>query len=484
MRLLLLMACSVLLAACQRGEPPAIIDYETLGELRVATRVDTVAYRETPEGETGGFEHDLIVELGSELQIPVRFIVYQSTAQVLNAVRRGDAHMAAAGLGLNPARKGIRWSAPVREMDLVIAATDPLASDIKSAEDLAGRTVTVRRNTLAAEQLKIFQADLPSLKIQRVSGRRDGQLLNDLADGELKLLVTDSVHLAAAAVLRPELKSVVSLPNHAQMAWAFPENASPTLLDTVARFIETAHEDGLIERLEDRYFGHIERLSRTDIAAFVDRMQTRLPRFIPMFKTAAEATDTDWRLLAAIAYQESQWDPLAVSFTGVRGLMMLTDDTARRMGIRDRLDPAQSIMGGAKYYALMRESIDPDVPEPDRSWMAVAAYNLGLGHLRGARQIANSLKRDNTTWVSMRGVLPLLSRPSFARRLKAGRARGGEAVIMTENVRAFYDILQRMDSPVAEEALPLPQIRMPLETPAPGGFLDQTLGVSTSTPPM
>ena len=484
MRLLLLMVIPLLLAGCPRGEPPAIIDFETLGELRVATRVDTVAYRETPEGETGGFEHDLLVELGNELQMPVRFMVYKSTAQVLMAVRRGDAHMAAAGLGLNTQRKGIRWSPPVRNMELVIAATEPLASEIKSAEDLAGRTITVRRNTLAAEQLKAFQADLPSLKIQRVSGRRDGQLLSDLADGKLSLLVTDSVHLSAAALLQPELKSVLSLPNHAEMAWALPENASPKLLETVAGFIARAHEDGLIDRLEDRYFGHIERLSQTDIAAFVDRMQTRLPRFVPMFKAAAAETDTDWRLLAAIAYQESQWDPFAVSFTGVRGLMMLTDDTARRMGVRDRLDPAQSIMGGAKYYALMRQSIDEDVPEPDRSWMAVAAYNLGLGHMRGARQIASSLKRDNTTWVSMRSVLPLLSRPSFARRLKAGRARGGEAVIMTENVRAFYDILQRMDSPDAEQALPLPQIRMPLETPAPGGFFDQTLGASTSTPPM
>jgi len=484
MRLLLLMCLALVLTGCPRGEPPAIIDFETLGELRVATRVDTIAYRESPEGETGGFEHDLLVELGNDLQMPVRFMVYQSTSQVLSALRRGDVHMAAAGLGLNRARKGIRWSPPVRDMQLVVAATEPMAGEIRSAEDLAGRTLTVRRNTLAAEQLKIFQAALPTLKIQRVSGRRDGQLLTALADGEIDLLVTDSVHLSAAAVMRPELKSVLNLPNHAEMAWAFPANASPRLLDAVARFIAQAREDGLLDRLEDRYFGHIERLGQREIAAFVDRMQIRLPRYIPMFKAAAKETDTDWRLLAAICYQESQWDPFATSYTGVRGLMMLTDETARRMGVRDRLDPAQSIMGGAKYYALMRESIDEAVPEPDRSWMAVAAYNLGLGHLRGARQIAQSLKRDNTAWVTMRGVLPLLSRPSFARRLKAGPARGGEAVIMTENVRAYYDILQRMDSPDADEALPLPQIRMPLETPAPGSFLDQTLGSSTSTPPM
>ncbi|QID17233.1 membrane-bound lytic murein transglycosylase MltF [Nitrogeniibacter mangrovi] len=479
MRLLASLALVLLLTGCPRGEAPVILDYQTLGELRVATRVDTVAYRQTAEGETGGFEHDLLVELGNELRIPVRFIVYRSTAQVLNAVRRGDAHLGAAGLGLNRQRRGLIWSPPVRQMHLVIAATEPLASTIKRAEDLAGHTVTVRRNTLAAEQMKAFQADVPGIRLERVSGRRDGQLLGDLADGKIELLVTDAVHLSAAAVLRPELKSVLPLPNDARMAWVMPPTASPKLVDTVSHFLERAHAEGLIERLEDRYFGYIERLDQTDIAAFVERMQTRLPRFIPMFKWAADRTGVDWRLLAAIAYQESQWDPLAVSFTGVRGLMMLTDDTASRMGVHDRLDPAQSILGGARYYALMRESIDAAVPEPDRSWMAVAAYNLGLGHLRGARQIARSLGRDNTAWIAMRGVLPLLSRPSFARRLKAGPARGGEAVIMTENVRAFYDILQRLDSPMGDEALPLPA---PIETRA--AAIDQAVGSSTSTPPM
>ena len=482
MRLLATVALLFLLSACTRGDPPVIIDFETLGELRVATRVDTVAYRETPEGETGGFEHDLLIELGNELKMPVRFLVYGSTTQALSAVRRGDAHLAAAGLGRNTRRKGIRWSPAVRDMELVIVATDPIASTIKAPEDLAGHTITVRRNTLAAEQMKVYQADLPDIRLKPVSGMRDDQLLADVADGKVALLVTDSVHLAAAAVLQPELKAVVRLPNRAQTAWALPANAPPRLVDTVSRFIDKAHSDGLIDRLVDRYFGQLERLSETDISAFVDRMQTRLPRYIPLFRQAEQATGVDWRLLAAIGYQESQWDPLAESFTGVRGLMMLTDETATRMGVHNRLDPEQSILGGASYFALTRDAIDADVAEPDRSWMAVAAYNLGLGHLRGARQIATSLGRDNTTWLSMRGVLPLLSRPSFARRLKAGRARGGEAVIMTENVRAFYDILRRLDSPLADEPLPLPRLGALLESRAPD--TDQAAASSTSTPPM
>jgi membrane-bound lytic murein transglycosylase F len=316
------------------------------------------------------------------------------------------------------------------------------------------------------------------MRINTVAGQPDQALLAAVADGRIALLATDEAHLALAAELRPELQQVQPLPGVAAMAWALPASAPTELVDTVTRFLFRSHEDNTISRLEDRYFGHIQRLSAIDIAAFVDRIQTRLPRYRAMFEQAGEQTGVDWRLLAAIGYQESQWDPLAISPTGVRGLMMLTEETAARMRVRDRLDPAQSILGGARNFKLMLDSIGDDVVGPDRQWMAVAAYNLGLGHLRGARQIANTMGRDNRTWVSLRTMLPLMSRPSFARRLKAGPARGGEAVHMTENVRAFYDILRRLDTAEAgTEALLPPATRLP-ERGA------QAAGVSTSSPPM
>ncbi|MCB1960593.1 MAG: membrane-bound lytic murein transglycosylase MltF [Rhodocyclaceae bacterium] len=454
MRLLAVFALVVLLSGCQRGKAPTIIDYQTLGELRVATRIDTMAYRTDDDGRASGFEHDLLVELGNELGVPVRFVVYPSVQRALSAVRRGDAHLAAAALARNESLRGLRWAPGIRDMKLVIAGLSTLAEELTSADQLDGHTVTARRGTLAAQRLRALQKTVPGMKIELVSGRPDAHLLTELAEGRITLLATDEVHLAVAAVLHPELEVALPLSNTAVMAWALPRHAPQSLVDALTRFVGEARHTGLVTRLEDRYLGHIQRLSQTDIAAFVARMQTRLPRFQAAFEAAGAATGVDWRLLAAVGYQESQWDPFAVSFTGVRGLMMLTDSTAERMGVRDRLDPEQSILGGAKYFALIREAIDPEVEEPDRTWMAVAAYNLGLGHLRGARQIARSMKRDNTTWVSMRGVLPLMSRPSFARRLRAGPARGGEAVIMTENVRAFYDILRRFEPSAPVDGAP------------------------------
>jgi membrane-bound lytic murein transglycosylase F len=181
------------------------------------------------------------------------------------------------------------------------------------------------------------------------------------------------------------------------------------------------------------------------IAALLDKRVSLLPRFRREFVAAQELTGIDWRLLAALAWQESQWDPLATSPTGVRGMMMLTEDTADRLKVKNRLDAAESIRAGARYLADLIEQLPPSVPEPDRTWLALAAYNLGMGHLNGARHFAVGLKRDPNSWYEMKQVLPLLARPEYYKRLKSGRARGGEAVILVENVRTYYGVLARFE---------------------------------------
>jgi membrane-bound lytic murein transglycosylase F len=194
---------------------------------------------------------------------------------------------------------------------------------------------------------------------------------------------------------------------------------------------------------EGRYSSHVDRINRQAIAHLVEDIQTLLPHYRKHFQDAQAATGIDWRLLAAVAYQESKWDPQATSPTGVRGIMMLTEETADRLGVSNRLDPVQSISAGSRYLASLRDLLPEDLREPDRTWHALAAYNLGLGHWNGARQIGESMKRDTRSWFEMKKVLPLMAKPEFYGRLKSGRARGGEAVIMVENIRNYYDILSR-----------------------------------------
>ena len=179
---------------------------------------------------------------------------------------------------------------------------------------------------------------------------------------------------------------------------------------------------------------------------FIRRINQRLPKYMDDFKSAAEEHELDWILLAAQSYQESHWNPRAKSPTGVRGLMMLTLRTARQLGVESRLDPQQSIRGGAKYLAQLQKRIPESVQGEDRLWFALAAYNVGFGHLLDARKLARKLGKNPDFWVEMKEVLPLLSQKKYYKDLKYGYARGSEPVRYVQRVREYQQVLQQQFS--------------------------------------
>jgi membrane-bound lytic murein transglycosylase F len=225
------------------------------------------------------------------------------------------------------------------------------------------------------------------------------------------------------------------------------QDAEPELVDQVNTFFDTIERDGTLRILIDRYFGHVKRLNHLDIVAFLSRRETVLPTYAPMFKEAQDLTGIDWRLLAALGFQESHWQPLATSPTGVRGLMMLTSATADDLGVSNRLEPREAILAAGRYFLSIKERLPPRIREPDRTWMALASYNVGFGHVEDARILAQRQKLNPDLWINVRNTLPLLARSEYYTTLKFGFARGGEAVILTENVRNYYDILKRYEEP-------------------------------------
>lgn len=461
------------LTACERAAPPRLLGYQELGELRVATRSDALSYRISGDGSGSGFEHDLLLELGRYLGVPVRFMVMPGSFESLRSVTRNNAHLAAAGLVRNE-RQRVIWSAPIREVEYVLVGRDDLGR-FKGEADLANRRVGVRRGSVPAEALEAIRKRVPGFKLIHPVSGGEAELLERLVRGEVDVVATDKVNYSLAAKFHPELTVVMPLSVKSVIAWALPRDADERFIDEVNAFISRITGNGILDQIADRHFGHAGRLGDNDVTALLQRMQSRLPRYKRFFLEAEEISGIDWRLIASIAYQESQWDPLATSPTGVRGMMMLTGETADRLGVSNRLDAAESIKGGARYFAMLRDQLASDIPEPDRTWMAVAAYNLGMGHMNGARAIARQLGKDNTAWLPMKSVLPLMSRPAYAAQLKAGPARGGEAVIMTENVRNYFDILSRFE-PAHRTALGLANVD------SEPGLKPQ--GSSTSRPPM
>jgi len=238
----------------------------------------------------------------------------------------------------------------------------------------------------------------------------------------------------------PHLVTHFSISEREPLAWAMNPR-SWQLRAAVNSWFQRPETTALIEQLKQHYYGHLERFDFTDVVTYHRRLRERLPEYRKYFEAAGRRYGVDWRLVAALAYQESHWHPEAESFTGVKGLMMLTRRTAADLGVTRRLDPDESISAGARYFAHLHKRIGAVAPEPDRTYMALAAYNVGWGHLEDARLLAQRLGKNPNAWPAVRSTLPLLGKQKFYKTLPHGFARGAEPVRFVDCIRTYHSIL-------------------------------------------
>ncbi|MEW5710460.1 MAG: membrane-bound lytic murein transglycosylase MltF [Pseudomonadota bacterium] len=452
----------VLCAACSEAPPrlPSALEHGTL--VVVTINSPTTVY-EDAEGNYAGLEHDLVNAFAGELGLAVRYVFMTDAAQLFKTLEEGRAHLAAAGIpALTPLGARVRFGPTYQTVRFeVVYRTDQPRP--RSVADLLGKRLAMVAGSGGAENLRKAATRDAALAWSEMPVEDGLALLARLADGEFDYAVARSNVVAMATDFYPNVGGAFTVGEPTPLAWAFPEEGDPRLLAKAEEFFSRIARDGTLKRLLDRYYGHAGRLGPVDVNGIITRMRSVLPALKPWFQEAERLTGIDWRLLAALGYQESQWDPLATSPTGVRGLMMLTEETADRMGVTDRLDPYQSIIAGARYLLVLKETLPARIPEPDRTWLALAAYNLGFGHLEDGRILAQRKGLDPDAWMDVRQSLPLLSRPDHYMTVQRGFARGGEAVYLVENVRTYYDILKRFeqrerpltaDAPGYAEALP------------------------------
>ncbi len=220
------------------------------------------------------------------------------------------------------------------------------------------------------------------------------------------------------------------------------QKPSGTIYFAASEFLDNIRNDDMLARFRKREKAHSQWLDFVNTHTFMKHVLSRLEKYRALFEQVGAEYDLDWRLLAAIAYQESHWDPQAVSPTGVRGLMMLTRVTAKQLGISDRLDPEQSVRGGAQYFKIVKKKIPKRIHELDRTWLALASYNVGFGHLEDARILTQKLGGNPDKWEHVKKRLPLLSIDKWHSKTKYGYARGHEPVTYVRNIRSYYTLLK------------------------------------------
>lgn len=432
-----------MLTACG-DRTPSTADMSQLddeGVLKVATRnAGTTYYIDRHQRPTGP-EHDLVYAFARDNDWDIEWHVLDSTADVLQALDEGRVHLAAAGLTQTRARNERFARGPAHtEVRQQLVCHRELQPRPRRTADLVGLNIQVTANSSYADTLRKLQTQHDDLTFSETSRHSTETLLGHAAERRIDCTVADSNIVQITRRHWPVLDVKMNLNEGENLGWYSPESL-PDVAEAAAEWMTSHNGDLAIAAMEARYYAYIATFDFVDMRALNRRMDERLPQYRRLFLEAERETGMPADLLAALAYQESHWDPEARSATGVRGLMMLTQRTAESLGV-DRLNPGEAVQGGARYLADLHARLPDTIPEPDRTYLALASYNIGRAHLLDARQLARELDMNPDSWRDMEQVLPLKADRRYYPRTRHGYARGYEPVHYVQRIRNYRDVIE------------------------------------------
>ena len=410
------------------------------GRLRVLVHANTASYSSGDSG-AAGFEHDLVLRFARHLGVEVEFLVLNRLDHLMVLATNGVADIAAAGLTITEQRRQMVRFAPSYQQITEQVIYRSGTRRPHTIADLASGTLEVAEGSSHIETLQALKKQAPQLVWESNTDPDSDDLFYLVNGGLIDYTIADSNQVRLMRRFYPSLHVAFDLAEPRQVAWALAQSEDNSLYDELVRFFARIKQDKTLAQLIERHYGHTDSLDYVGNCSFRKHIAQRLPKYQRHFKKAAEALEIDWRLLAAMGYQESHWRNNAVSPTGVRGIMMLTNDTADFLGVADRTDPVQSIDGGARYFSYKKDKLADNIQEPDRTWLALAAYNIGVGHLEDARRLAKRNGADPNRWLDVKKYLPLLSQSAWHKQTRYGYARGSEPVHYVKNIRNYYDML-------------------------------------------
>lgn len=438
--LMALVAAGLYLSLFDFGVDVSLEAIQEEGALIVVTRNSPTTYYLGRDGTAEGFEVDLAESFAAALDVDVQFLPVDSVPEIFEAIEDGRAHIAAAGLTVTPERsEAYRFAPSYNQVHQVVVCRKGEKAPTNEAE-LVGRSVVVTEGSSHVQALKNAATETEGL----VWTERDvgpETLMQMVWEQKADCTIADGPVFQTTRRHYPELVKAFDLTPEEPLAWIVAPGADELAEAADAWFARqsTAKE---IDRLTASHFGFFPKFDYLDMARFRRDINDTLPEFERDFRTGGRRNEVPWRLLAAMGYQESKWNPDAVSPTGVRGLMMLTRSTAERVGVSDRADARESIWGGARYFADVLGRIPEEVTGDDRLWFALASYNMGLGHVYDARALAERRGLDKNIWVDVKSVLQSLSDEKVFPTLRHGYARGYEARRYVEQVRTYWHVLK------------------------------------------
>lgn len=441
--LAVLVGITFVLALISLNTPTQLEAIKQKGVLRVATTNSPLTYY-IRKNEPAGFEYELAKAFAEHLGVRLDLVIPERFSGLFRVLQERDAHLVAASLTVTDKRQSrfdfspaYRSSAPVLVYRVRRGKPAP-----ESVADLSGRTISVLKRSSYEDLLQDLKREHPELSWTVSEDDAVTDLLDQVHEGSLDFTILDSTVFDAHKTFYPGLKAAFELRPPQAVAWMLNRHHDGTLKAALYEWFKQEDTQALVAELEERYFSRTNPLNFFDTVSFREDLEQRFLPLYPWFRQAEEETGINWLLLSAIAYQESHWNPDAVSPTGVRGVMMLTNAAAEEVGVEDRTDARQSILGGARYLVIVKKKIPDRIPEPDHTWFALAGYNVGFGHLEDARILTQKAGRNPDKWKHVREFLPRLSDPKHYPKTRYGFARGHEPVTYVSNIRKYMELMR------------------------------------------
>lgn len=451
------------------------------GKLVMLTINGATTYYLGPNGDAG-FEYDLAQRFANFIGVPLEVLSLPSVDALLPGLARRQGDFVAANLSRTGERLFQVRFGPIYETVQPVVVYRRGSRRPRELEDLNEGRLAIIGGTSYETFLEPLR-ERYGLEWETRDSASIEDLFQAVSDEEIDYTIVDSNILDLNRRYFPSVRPAFEIESEQSLAWAARLGNDDTLVQKMREFFALPRTRIALDGIRERYFSHVEDYEPVGTFTFMQQMRQRLPDVRPLLEQAEQVTGLDWRLLAAVSYQESHWDPSAVSRTGVRGLMMLTIPTARQLGIEDRNDPQQSVLGGARYLQSMIDRLPDRIEWPDRLWLALAAYNIGLGHLEDARILTERRDGNPDRWVDVRENLPLLTQKRWFSQTRFGYARGYEAANYVEKIRTFYEILVWMDGrdhPLLAQSEPEPADPPQEREPAAAG----NAGVAVNVEPL
>ena len=410
------------------------------GEIRVVTRFGPTNYYEI-QNEENGYTYDLISDFAKFIGVKLKVITMDNLQQAKIALNNREVDMLA-NMGVV---NDVKISYSYNKVSHYIVYNSDYMIKPNQISDLRKSRIEIIDSSSIKDSFNIFTKNI-DINYTIAKDKNIDEMINLLKDNEIDFTVVSYNELQIYNKYYPQIKIAFKIRENINSSWAIPENTSYVFENKISEYFTELLKDNKLKNIYMKHFTDKLQYTFVGTRSFLSDLINIFPLYEFHFKKYADKYQHDWRLLASIGYQESKWDKDAVSYTGVRGLMMLTKNTAKEVKIKDREDPVQSIEGGAKYLRKLLNNLPETINNKDRIWFAIASYNIGFKHIEDAMQMANEDNVDSGDWTVLEPYILKLSQSKYYKKTKYGYARGWETLKYVQNIRQYYDILVFLDS--------------------------------------